>query len=138
MIHRTCRLGLLAAFLLCAVPVVAQDPVFWTVSSGVIRRMDQIGASPLRWARTFDRGLVPSEVLHVADSGNDSGNGSPGSPFATIGRAVLDAGPGTAIRLHAGTYAGGNYYLGSYRRVLGADLDRRRARRDPAADRRRQ
>jgi hypothetical protein len=59
---------------------------------------------------TFDRGLVPSRVLHVAVTGNDTtGEGTEPAPFATIGRAASEATPGTAIRLHAGTYAGGTY-----------------------------
>ena len=58
----------------------------------------------------FDRGLVPVAEIHVATSGNDTtGDGSPGNPYATIGRAVLDAAPGTAIRVHSGTYSGGTY-----------------------------
>ena len=58
----------------------------------------------------FDRGLEPTRVLHVDDAGNDTtGDGSVGNPFATIGRAALEATPGTAIRVHAGTYPGGTY-----------------------------
>ena len=111
MVHTTCRLTLVPVFLLCAVPGIAQGPVFvdgfewgdvgeWTRSAPT--RCDVI--------RTFDRGLEPSEELHVAVTGdNVTGDGSPGSPFATIGRAVGEAGPGTAIRVHAGTYSGGTY-----------------------------
>ena len=110
-VHRVCRWSLLPAFLLCAVPGIAQSPVFtdgfewgdvgeWSLS--VPARCDVI--------RTFDRGLAPIAELHVAVSGNDStGDGSPGSPFASIGGAVSGAGPGTAIRVHAGTYGGGTY-----------------------------
>jgi hypothetical protein len=59
---------------------------------------------------TFDRGMVPSRVVHVSVTGNDStGDGSEALPFATIGRAADEAAPGTAIRLHAGTYGGGSY-----------------------------
>lgn len=59
---------------------------------------------------TFDRGLEPTEELHVAIGGNDdTGDGSAGSPFATIGRAAQDAVPGTAVRVHAGTYSGGTF-----------------------------
>ncbi len=90
MVHRVRRWNLLSAFLLCAVPGVAQSPVFtdgfewgdvgeWSLS--VPARCDVI--------RTFDRGLAPIAELHVAVSGNDStGDGSPGSPFASIGGAV--------------------------------------------------
>jgi hypothetical protein len=41
----------------------------------------------------------------VAEGGN--GDGSAGNPYGSIERAVQDAGPGTAIRVHAGTYPGG-------------------------------
>ena len=62
---------------------------------------------------TFADGLSPSAELHVATSGDNlSGNGSAGSPFATIERAAQDATPGTAIIVHAGTYAGGLYLTG--------------------------
>jgi len=39
----------------------------------------------------------------------DPGDGSPGNPFATLGRAAQEALPGSAIRVHAGTYAGGTF-----------------------------
>jgi hypothetical protein len=59
---------------------------------------------------TFETGKQPAALLHVATTGNDTtGNGSAGSPFATIERAAQAAGPGTAIRVHAGTYAGGMF-----------------------------
>lgn len=59
---------------------------------------------------TFDRGLFPTAELHVAVGGDDGGgDGSVGDPFATIGRAVQDATPGTAVRVHAGTYSGGTF-----------------------------
>ncbi len=111
MVPKVFRWSLLPVFLLCAVPGVAQDPVFadgfewgdvgeWSLS--VPPRCDVI--------QTFDRGLTPTAELHVAVSGNDTtGDGSPGSPFASIERAVNEAGPGTAIRVHAGTYGGGSY-----------------------------
>jgi hypothetical protein len=62
---------------------------------------------------TFETGKQPLAVVHVAVGGNNTtGNGSAGNPFATIERAVQAAGPGTAIRVHAGTYAGDNYIDG--------------------------
>jgi hypothetical protein len=67
---------------------------------------------PVRCDRldTFDRDLEPSTTLHVATWGSDTaGDGSVGSPFATISRAVEDATPGTAVRVHEGTYGGGVY-----------------------------
>ena len=59
---------------------------------------------------TFETGKIPLQEIHVAESGNDStGDGSPGTPYATIRRAVQDALPGTAIRVHSGTYPGDTY-----------------------------
>lgn len=56
----------------------------------------------------FASALTPSRELHVATGGSDaSGNGSPAAPFATLARALQGATPGTAIRIHPGTYAGG-------------------------------
>ena len=90
------------------VPVTAQDAVFsedfewgdtadWTVA--VPTRCDRID--------TFDRSLSPSAEVHVATWGNDNtGDGSTSFPYATVGRGVQDATPGTAVRVHAGTYSG--------------------------------
>lgn len=62
---------------------------------------------------TFADEWVPERELHVAVGGDDAaGDGSEGRPFASIGRAARAAGPGTAIRLHAGVYAGGQYVEG--------------------------
>ena len=62
------------------------------------------------YINTFDRGLTPMAEIHVATDGDDStGDGTPGNPFATIGHAVQDAVPGTAVRVHAGTYSGGTF-----------------------------
>jgi hypothetical protein len=62
---------------------------------------------------TFADGKQPISVVHVAPAasgGSDSsGDGSAANPFATIERAVQQAQPGTAIRLHSGTYSGGEY-----------------------------
>jgi hypothetical protein len=56
----------------------------------------------------FGRGIEPVSEIHVATWGNDAnGDGSPASPYATIPRAAQDAVPGSAIRVHSGTYAGG-------------------------------
>ncbi|MBN2575205.1 MAG: right-handed parallel beta-helix repeat-containing protein [Deltaproteobacteria bacterium] len=52
-------------------------------------------------------GLTPQRTLHVAANGSDtSGDGSAGQPFATIERAARGIAAGTAISVHAGTYAG--------------------------------
>ncbi|MBW2277343.1 MAG: hypothetical protein JRF63_07615, partial [Deltaproteobacteria bacterium] len=59
---------------------------------------------------TFEDGLTPSEIIHVAQDGSDSdGDGSEGSPYATIEHAAGEASPGSAVRVHEGNYAGGNY-----------------------------
>lgn len=59
---------------------------------------------------TFDAGRTPVAEVFVAPRGDDrSGDGSPARPFATIGRAARAAGPGTAIRLRPGVYAGGAF-----------------------------
>ena len=65
------------------------------------------GAAPeCAQIRTFETGLEPSEVLHVATTGSADGSGSEPDPFDSIEAAVADAGPGTAIRVHAGNYPG--------------------------------
>ncbi|MCL4751710.1 MAG: DUF1565 domain-containing protein [Myxococcales bacterium] len=59
---------------------------------------------------TFADGLTPTKQVHVAPSGDDaSGDGSAQKPFKTLGKAAQGVTAGTAIRLHAGTYAGGAY-----------------------------
>ncbi len=59
---------------------------------------------------TFVDGLSPTQELHVApDGSNSSGDGSADDPFATIAFAAAHAVPGTAVRVHAGTYAGGGF-----------------------------
>ncbi|MCE7975264.1 MAG: hypothetical protein DYG92_13220 [Leptolyngbya sp. PLA1] len=62
---------------------------------------------------TFAEGLTPSAELHVATTGSDAaGDGSPMRPFASIAHAVVRATPGTAVRLHPGTYPGGVHLSG--------------------------
>ena len=57
---------------------------------------------------TFADALTPTRELHVATTGNNTtGDGTPARPLATIQAAAAIATPGTAIRVHAGTYAGG-------------------------------
>ena len=104
----------LAAVFVSIGPGFAQDVIFrddfdWGDTG------DWSTAEPPRCDRleAFDRGLSPTAEIHVATSGNNStGDGSPGNPYATIGRAVLDAAPGSAIRVHSGTYSGGIYLSG--------------------------
>jgi hypothetical protein len=55
---------------------------------------------------TFEAGKQPTLEIHVATGGDDaSGDGSPGAPYRTIDRAVEEAAPGAAVRIHAGIYA---------------------------------
>ena len=59
---------------------------------------------------TFADGLSPTSEVHVSAAGSDdTGDGSASTPYATIGRAAQDATPGTAVRIHPGTYPGGTY-----------------------------
>jgi hypothetical protein len=45
-----------------------------------------------------------TSVLHVATTGSDSADGSPGRPFRTINRAAALARPGDTVVVHAGEY----------------------------------
>jgi hypothetical protein len=59
---------------------------------------------------TFETGLIPAREIHVATTGsNQTGNGSVAAPYATIAFAAAGATPGTAIRIHPGTYPGGTF-----------------------------
>ncbi|MEX2219348.1 MAG: hypothetical protein WD749_11405 [Phycisphaerales bacterium] len=59
---------------------------------------------------TFEAGLAPTRQLHVATTGsNATGTGSAAQPYATIAFAAARATPGTAVVVHAGTYAGGGF-----------------------------
>jgi hypothetical protein len=73
---------------------------------------DWSAAEPPRCDRVdaYGRGLYPTSEIHVATWGNNtSGDGSLGNPYATIGRAIDNAVPGTALLVHEGTYSGGIY-----------------------------
>lgn len=62
---------------------------------------------------TFADGLTPRTVRHVAPGGDDrSGDGSMTRPFRSIQRAARGLTPGTALRLHPGTYEGGVVFDG--------------------------
>jgi len=108
--HRFLPVAVLAV-LFVATAGAGQEPIFsegfeWGDTGG------WAATRPLRCDRleTFDRDLEPTVELHVATWGSDTaGNGSPGNPYATISRAVGDATPGTAVRVHEGTYSGGIY-----------------------------
>lgn len=58
---------------------------------------------------TFENGLAPEREVHVAVDGSPDGDGSVQDPVDTIERGLDLATPGTAVRIHAGTYAGGAY-----------------------------
>lgn len=66
---------------------------------------------------TFETGKTPTKIVHVDDTGcsDTSGTGGEQSPFCTIGRALQGVRPGTAVRVHSGTYAGG----GNYSNIVG-------------------
>lgn len=64
-------------------------------------------------APTFDAGRTPSAEIHVAPGGADTpGCGASDDPCATLDAAAATAAPGTAIRIHAGSYAGDAYIAG--------------------------
>jgi hypothetical protein len=59
---------------------------------------------------TFADGLTPERYIHVSPTGSDDdGDGTPASPYATVGRALHDVAPGSAIAIHQGRYEGGVY-----------------------------
>ena len=69
---------------------------------------EDLPAAPI--VPTFETGKQPAFEIHVAVDGQDDiGDGSVANPYASIERAAQDAIPGTAIRIHPGTYAGGTY-----------------------------
>lgn len=71
------------------------------------------GAEACDAIASFEDGLAPRRELHVSPRGDDaSGDGSPARPFRSLGPAARAAEPGTAIRLHSGSYAGGSYLEG--------------------------
>ncbi|MGD9252829.1 MAG: hypothetical protein PVG92_02715 [Holophagae bacterium] len=94
--------------LLTAAAATGQTRVFSDgFETGMAGEWDR--AQPARCDRidTFARGKQPSQEIFVATWGDDlSGDGSAGSPYATIERAIDDAVPGAAVRIHPGTYSG--------------------------------
>lgn len=76
-------------------------------SSGEAGSSGAAGAGPqCEPITTFETGVEPSAVLHVATTGSAQGTGTEQNPFGDIEAAVAAAEPGTAIRVHAGEYAG--------------------------------
>ncbi|MDJ0972966.1 MAG: right-handed parallel beta-helix repeat-containing protein [Planctomycetota bacterium] len=56
---------------------------------------------------TIEDGRVPAREVHVAETGDDqTGNGTAGAPYASVARALQGITPGTAVRIHPGTYTG--------------------------------
>jgi len=54
---------------------------------------------------TFETGKTPTVEIHVAtDGSDDTGDGSASAPYASVARALQDAEPGAAVRIHAGAY----------------------------------
>jgi hypothetical protein len=87
---------------------------------------------------TFADDKTPTAELHVAPNGvDDPGCGAVDSPCASIEGAVGLAQPGTAVRIHSGTYAARPVHRRPRRHRRRADLDRRRPGRDTARDLRR-
>ena len=63
-------------------------------------------------APTFDAGRAPTSEINVAPpplGSNQTGDGSVARPYATIQYAAARAVPGTAVRVHPGSYAGGSF-----------------------------
>jgi len=61
----------------------------------------------------FDDGLAPAFLVHVSTDGDDeTGDGSIGAPFGSIGRAARELAPGGALRIGPGRYQGGAYLDG--------------------------
>jgi PKD repeat protein len=90
-----------------------------TVSDGELADTDTYTVNVVQAANTFpepfDENAVYLEDIYVAlpPAGDDSsGDGSRTSPFATIGRALSDAGAGSRIRVQAGTYDAVGYISG--------------------------
>lgn len=82
-----------------ATPLPSAEPTVGTPACGAIP--------------SFEDGLAPRRELHVSQRGDDAGgDGSIARPFGSLERAARSAEPGTAIRLHAGSYPGGSYLEG--------------------------
>jgi hypothetical protein len=119
------QLSLLAILASATAALAGSDPIFrddfeWGDTG------DWSATAPARCdvIAPFDRGSTPTGEIHVAPppAGSDTnGDGSPGSPFATLAHAATFATPGTAIRLHPGTYAGGSH-LGDLHGTAGAPI----------------
>lgn len=86
------------------------DAAFPGDSGGLDGGDGDAGTATCTAPATFADGKSPTAIVHVAPGGDDdTGDGTEGAPYATLERAAQDAAPGTAIRLHAGTYAGDQY-----------------------------
>jgi hypothetical protein len=61
---------------------------------------------------TFEAGRSPTRELFVDAEAAPNGDGSEGSPFATLDDALPALTPGTALRVRPGTYSGGAFASG--------------------------
>jgi len=87
-------------------PEVALVPPVSVASGGILHIPDYVCGGVF----TFEAGKNPDLEIHVATDGIDTpGCGPVNSPCAQIDYAASLAVPGTAIVVHAGTYAGGQY-----------------------------
>jgi hypothetical protein len=70
---------------------------------------------------TFEQGMTPTIIIHVAVGGD--GDGSEADPYGSVGAALAHPqfGPGTAIRIHAGTY-NADHYLADIRGTAAAPI----------------
>jgi len=69
-----------------------------------------VADNPCAAIATFEDGRAPTAEIHVAMAGSDTaGDGSAANPYRTIAFAAARATPGAAVRVHAGTYAGGGF-----------------------------
>ncbi len=82
-------------------------------SSAVVTSSSSSAGGACGVITTFAQGLGPTTRIHVQAGATAAGaNGSEANPFPTISAAAAVATPGTAITIHAGTYAGGTFLTG--------------------------
>jgi len=61
---------------------------------------------------TFADGIQPLREIFVDAAASGSGDGSAAAPYDSLDAAFADVGPGTAVRIRAGTYPGGAFASG--------------------------
>jgi len=57
----------------------------------------------------FATGKGPTRILYVDVAAKPGGTGSAAKPYQKIVEAIAKSGPGTAVRIHPGTYPGGTW-----------------------------